>query len=318
MAPTVSVLIPTYNRFVALRQTLADLGAQTRPPDEIIVVDQSRDEQGRPLDRGAELADVPRLRYIYQAIPNAQKARNRAIGEARGEILILIDDDMRLPPEFVASHLRNYADDPHLDGVSGQVLLPGQQPTAELPAAMAWPANGWMFLPPNYAQRCPAINWPSCNASVRRAVAIQVGGFDENFVRTWFDDSEFSWRLHRHGARVDFDPAASAVHLQVPSGGRRPRGRNRFVWADTESWGVMFYFWRKCFGVRPVWRHVWWYVRHFLCRKALLCRPHWLAVNVYHLLAGYRWAGRRLRQPPPYLQLTAAVSPDPHPAMEPA
>lgn len=308
---TISVIVPTYNRFEALRQTLQDLGQQTRQADEVLVVDQSRDEAGRPLDRGGELQGCcPNLRYLHQAEANAQVARNRAIREARGDILLFLDDDVRLPLDFVANHLRNYEDDPSLDGVAGQVLLPNQEPTSELPRSFSWPGNGWMFLPLNFAQRRPTINWPSCNASVRREVALRVGGFDEHFVRTWCDDTEFSWRLHQHGARVVFDPTASLRHLLVPSGGKRPQGVNRHVWADTEYWGVLFYYWRKCYGVHVVWRHTWWYVRHFICRKALLRRPHWLAVNLYYLVAGYFWAGRRLREGPRYLTPVAAMPPE--------
>jgi GT2 family glycosyltransferase len=301
MGVRVSVLIATYNRPAALRQTVADLAAQTRPPDEIIVVDQSHDEQGRPLDQRDRLPALACLRYLRQSPPNAQRARNRAIREARGDILVLVDDDVRVPPDFLAAHLRSY-EDAAIDGVAGQVLEPGQAPTAVLPREFGWPHNGWMFLPLHYALPCEAINWPSCNGSVRRRAALAVGGFDEQFVRTWNDDSDFSWRLHRAGFRVVFNPAATLVHLKVPSGGRRPGGPNRYVLADTEFWGTLFYFWRKNFGLHRVWRHFASYLRRLVCRKVLLVRPHLLAVAVYHCAAGYFWASRRLREGPIYLR----------------
>jgi GT2 family glycosyltransferase len=298
---TISVIVPSYNRFDALRQTLCDLAAQARPADEVLVIDQSQDGDGRSLPRGDQLPPVPGLRYLYQPVPNAQAARNRGIREARGQVLLFVDDDVRLPPDFVASHLRNYEEDPGLDGVAGQTLDVGQAPTAEFPPAYSWPHNGWMFFPLNFAERRATVNWPSCNASVRRELALRIGGFDEQFVRTWFDDTDFSWRLHQAGARIVFDPTASLVHLKVPSGGKRPAGLNTLVLADTENWGTRFYFWRKNFGLLPVWRHVRLHVRGMICRKVLLVRPHWLLVAVWHLLAGYRWASHRLQQGPLYL-----------------
>src|SRR5262249_917971 len=81
-----------------------------------------------------------------------------------------------------------------------------------------WPYNGWMFLPLNFGERRPAINWPSCNGSVRRELALSIGGFDEQFTRTWYDDADFSWRLHKAGAKIVYDPCASLVHLKGPSG----------------------------------------------------------------------------------------------------
>jgi GT2 family glycosyltransferase len=155
-----------------------------------------------------------------------------------------------------------------------------------------------MFFPLNFSRRAPTSNWPSCNASIRRELAIRVGGFDEQFVRTWWDDADFSCRLRQCGARIVFDPTASLVHLKVPSGGKRPSGNSRFVWADAEYWGVLFYFWRKNFGLFRVWRHVWWYVRHLICRRALVRRPHWLAVNICYLFAGLRWSSKRLAEGP--------------------
>lgn len=297
----ISVIIPTLNRPKALLDTLEDLNRQTRRPDEIIVVDQSHDDGGHLIDQSPAMAHIANLRYLQQSVPNAQKARNWAICEAHCDVLLLLDDDLRFGPTFIESHLRNFESDPTLDGTVGQVLLVDQQPTREMPAMYFWPGNGWMFFPMNYAERAPIINWPSCNASIRRDVALKVGGFDEHFERNACDDTEFSWRLHQYGARLIYDPLPSVLHLRVPSGGRRPRGRNPYVWGDTEYWGVLFYFWRKCFGVHVVWRHVWWYVRHLILRKAVLLRPHWFLVNCYHAAAGFFWVGRRLRQGPKHL-----------------
>jgi len=147
-----------------------------------------------------------------------------------------------------------------------------------------------MFFPLNYDKRDSIINWPSCNASVKRSVALKIGGFDEQFTRTWFDDADFSWRLHQAGARVVFDPAASLVHLKVPSGGNRPSGRDRYVLFDAESWSIIFYFWRKNFGLLRVWRHVRRYIRGHIIRKVLLRRPHLLMLACWNLLRGYRLA----------------------------
>src|SRR5262245_43272616 len=135
MSLAVTVIIPTYNRPEALLQTLEDLAVQTRPPDEILVVDQSRDDGGKAVDQSTAVQQFPRVRYIYQQEPNAQQARNRAIREAKGDILILLDDDVRLAPTFVTNHLRNYEQDPRLDGVAGQVLVKDEKPTSELPAS---------------------------------------------------------------------------------------------------------------------------------------------------------------------------------------
>jgi GT2 family glycosyltransferase len=299
---TITVVIATFNRPEALRQTLSDLARQTQPPLEIIVVDQSRAADGSPASMGEELRAFHNARYFHQAVPNAQVARNRGIAEARGEILLFIDDDVRMAPEFVAHHCRNYEADSAVDGVSGQTLDVGQAPTGEIPPSFRWPGNGWMFFPLNYDKRQWIINWPSCNASVKRSLALQIGGFDEQFTRTWFDDADFSWRLHLAGARVVFDPEASLVHLKVPSGGNRPAGRDRYVLYDAESWAIIFYFWRKNFGVLRVWRHVRRYIRGHIIRKVLLRRPHLLILACWNLIRGYQLATVKLKTGPIYMR----------------
>lgn len=296
--PVCSVIIVTYNRPAQLAVTLSDLRNQSPEPDEVIVVDQSTDTEGHALDQGAALRH-PRLRYFHGHPANAQQARNFALGEARGEIVIMVDDDMRLPEDFIAAHLKNY-EDPDIDGVSGQVLKPGQQPLDELPAVCRRGPLGWLRFPLHYAHRTRCMNWPSCNGSVKRAIALAVGGFDEQFTRTLYDDSDFSHRLALAGARVVFDPAASAVHLKAPAGGRRPSALNSLVLADADNWATVFYFWRKNFGLWPVRGQVLRKLCEVFARKVFLCEPVQLAAAFREMVAGWRTASRKLAEGPRY------------------
>jgi GT2 family glycosyltransferase len=221
--------------------------------------------------------------------------------EAVGDILIFVDDDVRIPPNFIEKHLQNYLEDPELHGVAGQTLQEGQVPTDVLPEKFYWPHVGWMFLPLHYAKRARVINWPSCNGSIRREVALAVGGFDEQFVRTWWDDSDFSWRLYQWGAKIVFDPSASLVHLLVTNGGNRPHGQGELVRLDAEYWATLLYFWRKNFGLLRVWRHLWWWLSHRIFCTRLLVRPYWLLVSFRCLLKGYLLASRQLKKGPIYI-----------------
>ena len=97
--PTITVVIPLYNKEREIEGTIRSVLAQTRRPDEIIVVDDGS------TDRSAEIVqriDSPLIRLVAQ--PNAGEcaARNRAIAEARGEYLALIDADDEWEPGFLA------------------------------------------------------------------------------------------------------------------------------------------------------------------------------------------------------------------------
>ena len=96
---TFSVIIPLYNKECEIEGTIRSVLSQTRLPDEIVVVDDGS------TDRSAEIVqriDSPLIRLVAQ--PNAGEcaARNRAIAEARGEYLALIDADDEWEPGFLA------------------------------------------------------------------------------------------------------------------------------------------------------------------------------------------------------------------------
>ena len=97
--PTFSVIIPLYNKECEIEGTIRSVLSQTRLPDEIIVVDDGSTDRSAGI---VQRIDSPLIRLVAQ--PNAGEcaARNRAIAEARGEYLALIDADDEWEPGFLA------------------------------------------------------------------------------------------------------------------------------------------------------------------------------------------------------------------------
>ncbi|MDD2707645.1 MAG: glycosyltransferase [Verrucomicrobiae bacterium] len=298
---SLSIIVPSYGRAGALCDLAGDLLGQTRRPHEILVIHQRPAVADPATARLRAWAAEGRIRLFEPDFANAQKARNLGIREATGELVLLLDDDIRVRPDLVECHLRNYENDSRIDGVVGQILEEKQQPTLALSPQVWWPHVGWQYFPLNYGARTRIENWPSTNSSVRRELAMAVGGFDEQFERTWLDDTDFSCRLRQAGARLVFDPAASIVHLKTPTGGRRVQV-SPMLFADREGWATYFYFWRKNLGIWRARCSVAWFIRYFILRKAVLIRPHWMALNLWHLAEGWRLAARKLKQGPRYLE----------------
>ncbi len=90
MNPKVSVIIPTYNRVVKVRNAIESVLAQTFSDFEVIVVDD-----GSSDDTGIALAEIygDRIRYYAQANQGVSVARNNGIAEARGEWIAFLDSD---------------------------------------------------------------------------------------------------------------------------------------------------------------------------------------------------------------------------------
>jgi len=100
-----SVIVCTYNRAESLARTLHALAQQQLNPGvrwELIVVDNnSRDDTRAVVERFAASGVVPVVRYVFEATQGLSHARNRAIEEARGELLLFTDDDVRPEPDWM-------------------------------------------------------------------------------------------------------------------------------------------------------------------------------------------------------------------------
>src|SRR5450432_2497603 len=93
-----------------LERCLQGLSAQTRSPDEVIVVWQGDDTPTRD-----ELVAIRgrvnfELRILHLERPGIVPAENLALSAARGEIVFLIDDDAVAPADWIDGHLRHYVD----------------------------------------------------------------------------------------------------------------------------------------------------------------------------------------------------------------
>src|ERR1051325_2688261 len=93
-----TVAIPTYNRADFLRQTLAGIALQVFPGEfEVLVIDNNSTDHTRAVV--AEFADAhPAPRHVLETKQGLDHARNRAIAEARGEIIVFADDDILVKP----------------------------------------------------------------------------------------------------------------------------------------------------------------------------------------------------------------------------
>ncbi|MDB6030412.1 MAG: glycosyl transferase family 2 [Verrucomicrobiales bacterium] len=111
--PTVTAIIPTYNRAAMLAQALKSALEQTRPPDEIIVVDDGS------TDNTAEVvaSHGARVRYIRQDNAGAAAARNRGLKESQSEYIAFLDSDDLWTPRKIELQLGFFARTPKADFV---------------------------------------------------------------------------------------------------------------------------------------------------------------------------------------------------------
>lgn len=166
--PSVSVVIPTFNRREQLARALASVLQQTRPVDEIVVVDDgSTDDTREMLDEFVrQHADMAVL-VIRQENRGASAARNAGMKAASGGLIAFLDDDDVWLPQKTERQLSVFAADPQLDllGCSSNILrLYGGARVARI--------REWAMLFRNW--------FATPTVMVRREVALSCGGFPED------------------------------------------------------------------------------------------------------------------------------------------
>lgn len=207
--PQVSVVIPTHNRREALRRALASLAAQTAAADsyEVVVsLDACEDGTREMLE---ELRCAYELRWVTPAARGRAAACNAAIAAARGEVLIVLDDDMTAAPELLERHRAHHPPGSRLCVLGAvPVALGSDSPHA----ARYVKAKFDLHLSRLGDRRHLELprSFYTGNASLRAEVMAEVGGFDESFGLYGNEDVELALRLRAAGVRLEYDPAAPA------------------------------------------------------------------------------------------------------------
>jgi GT2 family glycosyltransferase len=208
-APGVSVLIPTHQRREALRTVLESLARQTVEPSSyevVVATDACSDGTQATID---ELEVPYELRRVEPQGRGRSAAVNAALAAARGEVAIVLDDDMRVVPEFLERHRAHHPPGSRrcVLGAVPVELGPGSTHAARYVKAkfdlhlsrLSDPAH--LALPRSFY---------TGNASLRVEVLSEVGGFDESFGIYGNEDVELSLRLRKAGVELGYDPEALA------------------------------------------------------------------------------------------------------------
>src|SRR5262245_61795961 len=115
-----TVLVPSFNRLPSVVELLERLRRQDYPDFEILVIEQSTEREPRALaeiERAA--AEDPRIRVERHPPLGVGGARNAGMASARGEIVLIIDDDdLPQTDDWIRRHLANF-DDPNCIAVHG-------------------------------------------------------------------------------------------------------------------------------------------------------------------------------------------------------
>lgn len=229
VSPTLTIAGCSRNRGAllerALRSILDEVQASSRSDDpalEVLVVDNGSTDD--TADRVRALMQLePRLRLVHEPTPGVSQARNRALHEARNEVILWFDDDITVMPGWLDAHLDVYRAEPQCAAVGGAIELhfdthrPAWLSTLMESNLAAFEVAPGVVEPITSDRRLPF----GANMSMCRQAALSVGGFDHALGRV--DHSLISGEetalleaLRRGGASMWLTGGARVFH-HVPA-----------------------------------------------------------------------------------------------------
>lgn len=211
----ISILIRTHDRQHLLKKCLASLISQSfKGQYEIVIIDSASMDETNLVVHEFKKID-PNIRYIYEPIAGAARARKRGLEVASGDILVWIDDDCIASDNWLEEITKVFCESEQVDIVGGQVILDweGQRPywfPDELEGALGRQKLGDMVVPVN--------NVNGANIAYKANIAKQVtldmtalGPVGGSKKRT-SEDVEFCRQAKKLGAKIYYVPDAVVYH----------------------------------------------------------------------------------------------------------
>jgi glycosyltransferase involved in cell wall biosynthesis len=211
--PSVSVILPTYNRSDVGRRTIERFLAQDYPHElmEILVADNSSDDTPDMVRELAAGADLPvRLVSSDERLPAVK--RNQALRLAVGDLVVFMNDDVWVGPDFVAAHVAAHVRHPGPVAVVGHV---DQSPLMPRTPFVEW------YQPFAYHEIADRAGRPvsyryhwSMNLSLPRQVMLDRNlVFHEDWAEIGNEDVELGYRWSMAGYPIIYEPKAWGEHF---------------------------------------------------------------------------------------------------------
>jgi len=217
MKPDITVAIPTLNRGEIAIATVLDALKQSHQNIEIFVADQTKDFAAT-LEEINKFGD-PRVRYEVISPPSLTSARNYILKNARADIVLFIDDDVKLDKDLVSEHLRARKEHPEAVAIAGQVMQDGFPIKKDVLRFNKYAIPSGVFTATEPAE---TNTFPGGNHSIDRHIALKAGGYDTRYVKNAFrEESDMAHRVTKSGGKIFYNPKATLLHLAIGHGGTR-------------------------------------------------------------------------------------------------
>jgi len=205
-----SIIIPTYNGEKKICNLLHSLEKQTFKDFEVIVViDGSTDNTKKLLEQ--KNFDFKNFKVIFQENKGRSGSRNTGAKAASGDLLLFLDDDMRLPAESVQQHVEFHKKQANA-WLIGNAVEDFELMQTDLQKYRAFLSRKWSkpFEKNNAPLQKHNFFLMAAHLSVKKVSFLQHGGFDE--ALTDAEDYDLGKRALEAGVQIYFNPEIIGWH----------------------------------------------------------------------------------------------------------
>ncbi len=251
--PMFSIIIPNWNGAKFLPDCLRSLRRQTFDDFETIVVDNGSEDESLEIVR----KEFPEVRVLpLDRNYGFAAACNRGAEEARGDVLVLLNNDTEADPEWLEEIERTLQEHPEAGSIASKILLFDKRnvihSTGDMMGRDGIPINRgvWEEDKGQYDLYQQVFSACGAAAAYRREMWEELGGFDEDLFM-YLEDVDLAWRAQLRGWKTVFAPRAKVYHRLSATGGGPVAsfytGRNTILVIVKDMPGKL---------IRRHWRHI--------------------------------------------------------------
>jgi GT2 family glycosyltransferase len=217
----VSIIIPVYNHFEATQSCLKSiLAAQDDTPIEIIIIDDGSSDESYELFTGCKT-----IRYIHNENNLGFLAScNKAAEMARGQYIVLLNNDTMVLPGWLDSIMDTFRDNPGTGLVGSKLIYPDGR--LQEAGGLIWKdASGNNFGrddDPNHPQYNYLRDADYCSGAcicVPKSLWDELHGFDELYTPAYYEDTDLAFRIRDRGYAVLYQPFSCVIHSEGVTAG---------------------------------------------------------------------------------------------------
>jgi GT2 family glycosyltransferase len=226
-SPLISFVVSNYNglKLGLIRDCLLSLKDIDYENYEVIVVDNGSTD-GSTQGIRDEFASFHRLKVVENPVNIYSKGLNLGLTNAKGDLVVLLNNDLVVRPDYARSMTRFFKERPRLVIAMGKIMCwDNRMRIDRVGDSMDLSGNPWLIGSQEldsgqFNSPMEILSAGTTAACVRRTVVKEIGMFDESY-HIGYEDMDLALRAHIHGDFVLYNPGAVVYHRGAATDSRR-------------------------------------------------------------------------------------------------